>query len=62
MDKRDWATLLCGIVIGLLLAMAAVMVKDTIVFHSNCDGVVVKKDSSFSTKMYCIDPGALEGK
>lgn len=62
MDKRDWFTLLGGIILGLLLAVISVMLKDTIVFHNNCDGVVVKVDSSFSTKMYCIDPDALEGK
>lgn len=60
MNKRDWATLAFGIFFGVMLAVIAIMVKDTIVFHANCDGVVVSQD--LSTDRYCVDPAVLEGK
>jgi hypothetical protein len=60
MNKRDWGTLAFGVLIGTMLTILAVMVKDTIRFHAQCDGVVASKE--FSTDRYCIDPAVLEGK
>lgn len=62
MNKRDWATLAFGIFFGVMLAVIAVLVKDTIRFHAQCDGVVVSKDFGGGTNLYCIDPAVLEGK
>ncbi len=58
MSKRDWATFVVGLIIGILLAIVAVLVKDTIVFHNQCDGVVVQKDWGGYGR-YCIDPAVL---
>lgn len=50
-------TLAAGIIIGILIAIVAVMAKDEIRFHANCDGTVV---STWTGADYCVDPSVLD--
>jgi hypothetical protein len=57
MKNRDNLHIIIGIIVGILLSMIAVLVKDEIRFHAECDGKVV---SDWNGKNYCVDPSILD--
>jgi hypothetical protein len=57
MKKQDNINIIIGIIIGVLLSFVAVLVKDDIRFHAECDGKVV---SDWNGHNYCVDPSILD--
>jgi len=57
MTKQDNINIVIGIIIGVLLAFIAVVVKDEIRYYAECDGKVV---SDWNGKNYCVDPSILD--
>jgi hypothetical protein len=57
MKKQDTINIIIGIIIGMLLAFIAVVVKDEIRFYAECDGKVL---SDWNGKNYCVDPSILD--
>jgi hypothetical protein len=57
--RNYYYTVIGGVIIGIVLSILSVIVKDLVQFHIKCDGTVVQ---TFSGDRYCIDPTILEGE
>lgn len=58
MNKQTTLAIITGVIIGILFSIVAVIVKDAVRFHINCDDTVVQ---TFNGDRYCIDQTILEG-
>lgn len=53
MNKNNYLILLVGALFGVLLTICGVVIKDTIVFRIQCDGIAVQ---TWNGDNYCINP------
>lgn len=57
-NRNYYYTIIGGVIIGILLSIVAVIVKDAVRFHIECDKTVVQ---TFNGDRYCIDSNLLKG-
>ncbi len=57
-NRTYYYAIITGVIIGILFSIVAVIVKDAVLFHINCDDTVVQ---TFSGDRYCISQTILEG-